>query len=100
MSQKLDSILEALTNVESQLVPVFIHNPNSQRIAAIAFVGQQVAFSLFQKLSEDHAAAPQTTFNRTPSPAEVLTEQSKQPPAGPAITVPLPHGPDAPPNAK
>lgn len=62
MPSKLDSILDALTSVESRLIPVFIHNPTSQKIAALAFVGEQYAIGLFKSLQ---VATPASTSAQT-----------------------------------
>lgn len=53
---KLNTILDALTSVESQLIPIFIHNPTSQKVAAIAFVGEQYAIALFKSLQASQPA--------------------------------------------
>lgn len=61
-SSKLETILDTLTTAESRLIPVFIHNPNTQRIAALAFVGEQFAIGLFKQLAPGGGVS-------TPAPA-------------------------------
>lgn len=55
---KLEQIFAAITAAETKLIPVFVTNPQSQALAGIAFVGEQVLFNLISSLHAQAAAAP------------------------------------------
>ncbi len=61
---KLKAIFDAITATEEKLLPVFVSNPASQEIAAVAFVAEQTLFSLIEKIH----AMPATSAPATATP--------------------------------
>lgn len=57
MNDVLNTLLQSISQSEQQLIPVFIHNPNSQRIAGVVYLGEQIVFGLLSQLHPSVAAA-------------------------------------------
>ena len=57
---KLQEILDAVTATESKLIPIFVHNPQSQSLVSVALVAEQVLFGLIKSL---HAPAEPAKTN-------------------------------------
>lgn len=49
------TLLQGIIGAEQQVVPVFVKNPQSQNIAAVILVGEQLALNIAQALTEAQA---------------------------------------------
>jgi predicted regulator of amino acid metabolism with ACT domain len=47
---KLTQILDAISKASTSAVALFVHNPQSQEIAAVAVIAEQTLFGLIEQL--------------------------------------------------
>jgi len=57
-TMKLQEFFQSLLQTEEKIIPLFVHNPQSQAISAVVLVAESLAVSLISQLTQKAPAAP------------------------------------------
>jgi hypothetical protein len=59
----LQNVFSTVLETESKLIPLFVHNPESQAIAGVAMLGEAALFNLISALHAKTSTATATAAN-------------------------------------
>ena len=77
MAFDFNSLFKVLIGVEQVVLPIFVHNANSQKVAGIVLVGEQAASQVLDQLSAQHTAEATNTTVAPAAPANTVVNINK-----------------------